>query len=189
MGVFTTMSTRELTVDLFTTLDGFAFGTESPAYFGYLGPDLERWIYHEMNQPQVVLMGRVTYEALASYAPSGPDADADPLTKASKIVFSRTLREPSWANTRLIDADLADAIAALKDEPGAPMRTMGSLSLVTSLLHCGAVDRVRLVVFPQILGATGREPIFAGAPDVNLELTTATTLDERLVLLEYRPDG
>lgn len=65
-----------------------------------------------MNQPQVVLMGRVTYQALASYAPSGPDADADPLTKASKIVFSRTLREPSLANTRLINADLADAIAA-----------------------------------------------------------------------------
>src|SRR5215211_6947766 len=31
-------------------------------------------------------------------------------------------------------------------------------------------DRLRLVVFPQILGEPGREPIFAGLPDVNLEL-------------------
>ncbi len=49
------------------------------------------------------------------------------------------------------------------------------------------VDRLRLVVFPQILGATGREPIFAGLPDVDLELVETDVLDGRLVTLEYRP--
>lgn len=32
---------REPTVDLFITLDGFAYGEGSPAYFGYHGPDLD----------------------------------------------------------------------------------------------------------------------------------------------------
>jgi len=60
---------------------------------------------------------------------------------------------------------------------------IGSLSVVKVLIEAGLVDRLRLVVFPQILGETGREPIVSGLPDVNLELPGADTL----VALEYRP--
>jgi hypothetical protein len=45
------------------------------------------------------------------------------------------------------------------------------------------------VVFPQILGATGREPILAGVPDIALELAGEEVLDGRLVVLDYRPAG
>jgi hypothetical protein len=37
-------SMRSLTAYLFVTLDGYAKGDRSPAYFGMLGPELERWI-------------------------------------------------------------------------------------------------------------------------------------------------
>jgi hypothetical protein len=47
--------------------------------------------------------------------------------------------------------------------------------------------RLRLVVFPQILGETGREPLFVGLPDVNLELPGTDVLDGCIVTLEYRP--
>jgi riboflavin biosynthesis pyrimidine reductase len=59
--------------------------------------------------------------------------------------------------------------------------------VVKALLEAGLVDPLRLVVFPQILGETGREPIFAGLPDVDLELIETNVLDGRLVTLEYRP--
>jgi hypothetical protein len=45
----------------------------------------------------------------------------------------------------------------------------------------------RLMVFPQILGETGREPIFAGLPDIDLKLVGTNVLDGRLVTSEYRP--
>ena len=61
---------------------------------------------------------------------------------------------------------------------------MGSLSLCRSLLVAGLVDRFRVVVFPVITGATGRDNIYRGYPDVMLELLH--TLDGRLQLLEYR---
>jgi len=80
-----------------------------------------------------------------------------------------------------------DEIRALKEEPGDPLRSVGSLSLVKNLAELRLVDRLRLVVFPQILGATGREPILAGLPDIDLELVDNQVLDSRLVLLEYRP--
>jgi hypothetical protein len=34
---------KELIAEMFVSLDGHAYGEGAPAYFGYPGPDLERW--------------------------------------------------------------------------------------------------------------------------------------------------
>jgi hypothetical protein len=60
------------------------------------------------------------------------------------------------------------------------------MSVVSALMAADLVDRLRLVVFPQILAASGLEPAFAGL-DVDLDLLSTSTLDNRLVVLEYRP--
>ena len=171
---------RLLTADLFVTLDGYAKGDRSPAYFGMLGPELERWIERELSKPQTIVMGRVTYEALAKYADGSGQ-----LAKMPKVMLSRTLTQASWGETRIVGSD--QALSALKQEPGPPMRIMGSVSLVQRLLRAGALDRLRLVVFPLVLGESGSEPIFANLPDVGLELFTTEVLDGRLVVIEYRP--
>jgi dihydrofolate reductase len=95
-----TPAARSLTADLFITLNGCAKGDRSPAYFGMLGPQLERWIAREMEQPQVVVMGRVTYETLAHY-----DDGTSPLTNVPKIMVSRTLTEASWGETEIVGSD------------------------------------------------------------------------------------
>jgi dihydrofolate reductase len=105
-----------------------------------------------------------------------------------KIVFSSTLQEPLvWKNTRVISGTLADQIKALKQQPGEPLRTIGSLSLVKSLMELELVDRLRLMVFPLVLGSAGREPMFDSYSHTSLDLIQARVLDSRLVLLEYRP--
>jgi dihydrofolate reductase len=140
---------RELIADLFVTVDGYARGRDSPAFFGYAGPDLDAWIDEQTGRPHVMVMGANTYRVLAGMAD-------DPASALPKIVFSRSLRAPlSWANTRLIADDVATAVPALKAEPGDPLRVIGSLSLVRSLLRLGLVDRLRLMLFPQVLGASG----------------------------------
>lgn len=179
---------RELIADLFITLDGYASGEGAPGYFGYLCPDLERWIDDNIAGSQVLLMGRVTYEAMSAIVRNQPVEGADRMNELPKVVFSKTLREPlEWNNSRLAEADLADEVRSLKAQTGDPLRTIGSLSVVKSLMEAGMVDRLRLMVFPQILGHTGREPIFAGLPDIDLELVDTNVLDGRLVTLEYRP--
>jgi dihydrofolate reductase len=170
---------RELTTDLFVTVDGYAKGERSPAYFGYHGPELQRWIDVEMARPQIVVMGRRTYETLAAFSEPG-----DQLSGMPKVLVSRTLSTGDWGETQVVDS--FQALRELKQQPGPPLRTMGSVSLVTSLVRAGAVDRLRLLVFPLVLGETGAEPIFDGF-DVPLELVGTTVLDGRLVLLEYRP--
>jgi dihydrofolate reductase len=175
---------RTLTADLFITLDGFALGERSPAYFGYGGPDLERWIQAELCEPQTLLFGRVTYSVLSGMS-RGTDEAVQKMNALPKVVVSDTLREPlEWENTRLVKSQ---DLQSLKQESGAPIRSMGSISLVKSLLERGLIDRLRLLVFPLILGETGREPIFPGLPDLHLERLKTSVLDGRLVLLEYGP--
>lgn len=57
------------------------------------------------------------------------------------------------------------------------------------LLTAGLVDRLKLVLCPLVLGQTGREPAFAGLPDLGFDLLSTSVLDGRVLLLEYRPSG
>jgi dihydrofolate reductase len=110
------------------------------------------------------------------------------MTELPKLVFSSTLKEPlPWKNTRLVRASAAEEITALKQQPGDPLRSIGSISLVKSMMQLGLIDRLRLMVFPLILGSAGREQVYASYPRMGLELIDTKVLDSRLILLEYRP--
>src|SRR5579864_841810 len=179
---------RELTADLFISLDGFASGAKEAAFFGYFGKELGSWVSDHLRQPQLLIMGRVTYEALAQFSPSGTDEVSVRMTELPKVVFSSTLQEPlGWRNTRLVKVSVADELRALKQQPGDPLRSIGSIRLVKSMMELGLVDRLRLIVFPVILGVVGREPISAGYQRTGLELIDTKVLDSRLIVLEYRP--
>jgi dihydrofolate reductase len=101
-----------------------------------------------------------------------------------KVMVSRSLTEASWGETEIVGSD--EALIALKQEPGPPLRIFGSVSLVQRLLRARGLDRLRLVVFPLVLGETGREPTFANLPDLELALAETSVLDGRLVVLDYR---
>ena len=55
-----------------------------------------------------------------------------------------------------------------------------------SLFALNLVDRLRLAVFPLVLGPDGREPWFAGDQRAGLDLLATSVLDDRIVLSEYR---
>jgi dihydrofolate reductase len=175
-----------LTVDLFVSVDGWAGSENSPGFFGYLGPDLEAWLAEDSAEPQLAILGRRTYEALAAL----PDeAHGDAFHKLSKVVFSSTLTTTSWPNTRVCGEDLIAEVGRLKKDGDVPLRTMGSLSLVRQLLAAGQVDLLRLMTFPLLVGQSGREPAFADVLSADLELVGHRALDGRILLIEYRPTG
>jgi dihydrofolate reductase len=178
----------ELTADLFVSLDGFALGVGAGPYFGYSGPELDGWVRDALTQPHLVLMGRVTYEAMAGISASATDEVGTGMNELPKAVFSNTLQEPlAWDNTRLLKGDLAAEIRELKRRSDVPLRTIGSITLVKSMIRLGLVDRLRVTFFPLVLGDAGREPIFEGYPEIRLELVHSKILDSRLLVLEYSP--
>lgn len=79
---------RTLTVDIFLSVDGWAGSQGLPGYFGYLGPELAEWITTEGAAPQLVVMGRRTYEALAGLPDEARDESWHHLTVMNKVVFS-----------------------------------------------------------------------------------------------------
>lgn len=176
-----------LLVDIFVSVDGWAGSDGLPGYFGYLGPELEEWITTELAAPQTVVLGRSTYEALAGLPDEARDESSDRMAQLDKIVFSRTLQQTVWPNTRICGEDVVDEVRRLKAVSDVPLRTMGSLSLARQLTNAGLVDRLRLMIFPLFAGDAGREPFFANLASADLELVDHRVLDDRVLLVEYRP--
>ena len=131
-------------------------------------------------------MGRRTYQALAGLPDEARDASWVRMTELNKVVFSRTLEEVQWANTRLCHVELVEEVRRLKAEAGVPLRTMGSISVGRQLIDAGLVDRVRLMTFPLLAGDAGREAAFADVASADLELLDHRALDGRILLVEYR---
>jgi dihydrofolate reductase len=178
---------QTLMVDFIVSLDGYGAAEGWPGYWGMEGPEYLRWLGEQ--EQHTALMGATTYRLMSGFAEEMPDEPGlAELTAMPKVVFSSTLEAPlTWASTELVDGDAVEAVEAMKLDASRPLRTVGSIALSRSLLGAGLVDRFRLVIFPVITGATGRDRIFDGYPDVGLELVDRRTFDGRLQMLEYVP--
>jgi dihydrofolate reductase len=177
-----------LTVDLFTSADGFAGSDGLPGYFGYSGPDLEAWIADSAD-PTVSIMGRRTYEMMASMPEEYRDDGWERMSRLETVVFSHTLERVEWPNSRVCGDDLAGEVKRMKMASRTPLRTVGSLSVARQLIGAGLVDRLRLMSFPLLAGPYGREPAFMDVSSTDLELVDHRVLDGRVLLIEYRPTG
>jgi dihydrofolate reductase len=177
----------ELLIDFITSLDGYGAADGWPGWWGLEGPEYLAWLGEQPEADYVLLMGATTYRVMSGLA-AGGEPGTDALASFSKVVFSTTLREPlAWPNTQLIARDAAEAVREMKDSGSKSMRTIGSLTLCRSLLNAGLVDRFRVVIFPVITGATGRERIYDSYPDVALDMISSRTFDGRIQLVEYVP--
>lgn len=178
-----------LMVDFIISLDGYAAADGWPGLWGMEGPEYLAFLEQGSENEHTTLMGATTYRLMSGFAAENPDEiGLATMTAMPKVVFSSTLEAPlTWANTELVAGDAVEAVREMKRRESRPLRTLGSLSLCRSLLSAGVVDRFRLVVFPVITGATGKERIFDGYPDIALDLVDTRTFDGRLQLLEYVP--
>ena len=183
------------TFDLFSSLDGFgAAGGDWTGYWGKQGPELLDRRLALYDQEQRMVFGATTYRVFAGMlASSTEDSEVrDPwVTRMRSLpatVVSNTLVGPlDWPDAAVASGDAVEVVARLKEESEVPLRSHGSLSLNRALMAAGLVDRVQVTLFPVITGRTGKDPIFRGAPDFDLELIERRTLDGHIQELIYRP--
>jgi len=177
----------EVVVDVITSLDGYASAEGWPGWWGLEGPEYLGWLGESPEGDYLVLMGANTYRLMHSFTKEG-EPGTDVLTGRDKVVFSSTLTEPlEWDNSTLVAGDAVEAVRRMRQDGDRSMRTIGSLALCRSLLEAGLVDRFRVVMFPVITGATGRERIYDGYPDVALDMVDSRTFDGQIQLVEYVP--
>ncbi len=183
------------TFDVFSSLDGFgAAGGDWTGYWGKQGPELLDRRLTLYSEEQRMVFGANTYRLFRRFLTSldeYPDAGDPWVTRMLNLpatVVSNTLRDPlDGANTTLMSGDAVEIVARLKEDSEVPLRSHGSLSMNRALMRAGLVDRVQVTLFPVITGETGRDPIFGGAADFDLELIENRTLDGDIQELIYRP--
>lgn len=135
-----------------------------------------------------LLLGRRTYEDFYGFWPKQAD---NPFTKVlddmQKYVASRTLQEPlPWANSTLLDGDVAGAVGRLSEQPGKDLVVLGSGDLVQSLMRSDLVDEYVLLIHPLVLGS-GRRLFPDGAPFAELRLVASRTTTKGVVIATYQP--
>ncbi|MDZ7367702.1 MAG: dihydrofolate reductase family protein [candidate division KSB1 bacterium] len=139
----------------------------------------------------VLVFGRVTYDMMASFWPTPMAMEMMPAVAAGmnsmpKIVFSRTLNEVTWHNTKLVKGDIAAAMRQLKQESGPDMVILGSGSIVAQFAQERLIDEFQIVVHPLVLGK-GRT-LFDGVKEkLALKLISSRTFGNGNVLLCYVP--
>lgn len=104
------------------------------------------------------LIGRATYQDMASFWPTSTDEYAAPMNEIPKVVFSKTLERADWPESRIASGDLAAEIASLKESVDKDMIAWGGARFAQSLARQGLIDQYRLVTHPMAV-AEG-EPVF-----------------------------
>jgi dihydrofolate reductase len=185
---------RKTIATLFSSVDGFATGRD-PEDMGwavdYQGPETLQFGLDALRDSDLMVLGRITYELFAAYWPTAsPEVEGDfvaLMNDIPKVVFSRTLKEPlSWESATLNRGEVAAELPRLTQQPGRDIGIWGSVALVQSLLKLGLLDRLRLQVYPVVLGTTGTQPIFAGFDRTTLRLVDSRMLDGQVVMLDYQ---
>jgi dihydrofolate reductase len=188
---------RKVIVSMNMTLDGFLSGPDCELdwHFQCWDQDMAMDAAEQLGRTDTILLGRVTYQAMAGYwsaqavslsAPRDDSDFADMMNRHAKIVFSRTLTAARWNNSRLAKRGVAAEIRWLKRQPGRDMILYGSGRLVSSLLRTGLVDEYRIWVHPVVLG---RGKLFFGSlrSRIRLELFRQQIFRSGVVLLYYKP--
>ena len=170
------------------SLDGVMGSPEGWAFF-YANQEMEAENASGIAASDALLLGRVTYEGLAAFWPNQPGGTplVDYINSVRKHVVSRTLQKPlEWNNSTLIEGDVAEGVAELKEQPGKDITIIGSADLVRSLLEDGLLDELRLMVHPIVLG--GGKRLFEEAGDrMSLELVDSRAFATGVLYLTYRP--
>jgi dihydrofolate reductase len=170
------------------SLDGFFEGPNKGDidWFAW-DDDLEKYVLDTQSDVGTLLFGRVTYEGMAAYWPTETGQIADFMNSVPKVVFSTTLKETGWNNSRLVRNNVREEVLRLKQQPGGDIYCFGSADFASSLIDEGLVDEYRIGVNPILLGAG---VLFFKGSDTRrkLKLTDAKPLKSGLVILHYQPE-
>jgi dihydrofolate reductase len=193
----------QLTSTMFLSVDGVYQGPGGPTEDPSDGFDRGGWLVPHFDEQtgefmdsvfenvDAFLLGRRTYDIFAASWPNSTDPNDPIATKLNtlpKYVASTTLKDPEWANTTVIEGDVADAVRELKQRDGGELQVHGSGQLVRFLLEQDLLDRLNLLVFPVIVGA-GRRLFPESGIATGLALDESRTTPSGVTISVYRPTG
>ena len=177
---------RKIIASFFISLDGVV---ERPDqwHFPYFDDEMGQVVGEGMATSDTMLLGRRTYEEFAGFWPQQP-SDQPPahhMNNTPKIVVSNTLTSADWQNSRIVRGDrLAAELNGLTQQDGQNISTVGSGTLVRSLLRDGLLDELHLLVHPLVVGS-GKRLFEEGIGNVPLTLLSSKAFKTGVLHLVY----
>jgi len=195
---------RRIVMFNWLTADGYFAGPDGN--LDWVVPDEEQAKAAAADIPNfdTVLFGRRTYElfegfwrhAVVDASGTVPDPHhpgrrsrehgsvAIALNRMTKLVFSRTLKDVAWSNSRLLRELDPHEIETMKGQSGKDMIIFGSGSIVSPLTQHGLIDEYQFVVCPIFLGS-GQRLLSGVSKRLRLDLLEAKPLPSGDVMLRY----
>lgn len=181
---------RKVIVSNLVTLDGFFEGLNDDLSWFIVDEEFFDYVKEMFKSVDTILYGRKTYQHMESYWPDAQDNDPTIthfMNKLQKIVFSKTLNNANWNNSKIIRENISEEIQEMKMLPGKDMVIFGSGEIVSHLTNEGLIDEYRIILNPVILGKGN--PLFKNVNDkVKLNLFKTRKLKSGVIILYYHPD-
>lgn len=179
---------RKVIASINMTLDGFCDHTS-----GIADDEIHQHYNELLKNADTIIFGRITYQLMEYWPtvvknPTGnkpTDEFAVTIDNISKIVFSRTLKNVEWKNTRIARQGIKEEVSALRSQPGKDI-LIGSPSLIIDAINLNLVDEFQLCVHPVIEGKG--LSLFKNIENrVNLKLLKTKTFGCGAITLYYEP--
>jgi dihydrofolate reductase len=189
---------RRVVANISLSLDGRISGIGGENDMGWIVPhaltDTSRdHMVRVTSAATTALLGRKNYEGFGSFWPAvAKDDNADPRDRTfaqwqnavEKVVFSSTLTNAPWENSRIADADPAEVVRQLRGQPGGDIIVLASSSVIKALLAAGELDRLSITLCPELVGGGAR--LFEdGLPASSWSLTDLSTSESGAICLLY----
>ena len=184
---------RKIAVLEHVSLDGYIAGRNGEMDWIIYDEQIQGYVTGLLETTDLVLYGRTTYQMMEGF---WPKAAEDPnvsayhahharwINRTQKIVFSGSLQQAHWENTRLIASNIEAALTRLKNQAGNDIVVIGSASIVHLLLQSGLIDEYWLTVNPVVLG--GGLPLFRDLKSMTrLRLASSKEFDSGVIGLRY----
>lgn len=183
---------RKLVVKEWMTLDGIIDADTMDEWWNpYDSAERQALITEGYMGCDGYLLGRVTYELLAPTWARLEDhylgGLAGKLRSIPKYVVSSTLKHADWGTVTIINGNVVEAIAQVKQQAGTYIVLDGSATLARALMDADLIDEYRFLVLPYIMG-TGKRFFNEETPTTRLKLVNTQTLPLGVVALTYQPN-
>ncbi|HZY81963.1 MAG TPA: dihydrofolate reductase family protein [Cyclobacteriaceae bacterium] len=154
---------RKIILAMQMSLDGFVEGDNGDmSFLNTQDHSLWEGVFRMIENVDTCVMGRVMFPGYRDYWKSclkpGTTATADEVKyatwadKTQHIVFSKTLKDPQWQNTRVVSSPVVDEIRKLKSSAGGDIYVVGGAMLGRTVLDAGLADEYRLTIAPILVG-------------------------------------
>jgi dihydrofolate reductase len=181
---------RKIVVSEGVSLDG-VFDAETMGQWAapYYSDERDAVIRKTILASDALLIGRTTYDLQAWYWPNQKGDKygiANHKNSMPKYVVTSKPLQAQWNNATVIQNNVVEEIARLKEQPGKDILIEGSATLVQALAQAGLVDEYRFLVHPAIVGS-GKRFFKEGMGLTKLKLVESKPISLGVVLLSYQP--